>query len=34
MDKSPVRIAIIEDEKIAGLRLQEHLSEAGYPDHR
>jgi two-component system, NtrC family, response regulator AtoC len=31
MDKLPVRIAIIEDEKIAGLRLQEHLAEAGYP---
>lgn len=31
MDKPPVRIAIIEDEKIAGLRLQEHLTESGYP---
>jgi two-component system, NtrC family, response regulator AtoC len=31
MDKPPVRIAIIEDEKIAGLRLQEHLTEYGYP---
>ncbi len=31
MDKPPVRIAIIEDEKISGLRLQEHLSESGQP---
>jgi len=31
MDKPPVRLAIIEDEKISGLRLQEHLAEAGYP---
>jgi two-component system response regulator AtoC len=31
MDKPPVRIAIIEDEKISGLRLQEHLSESGHP---
>jgi two-component system response regulator AtoC len=31
MDKPQVRIAIIEDEKIAGLRLQEHLAEEGYP---
>jgi two-component system response regulator AtoC len=31
MDKPQVRIAIIEDEKISGLRLQEHLSESGYP---
>ena len=31
MDKPPVRLAIIEDEKISGLRLQEHLVESGYP---
>jgi len=31
MNKPPVRLAIIEDEKISGLRLQEHLTEAGYP---
>jgi two-component system response regulator AtoC len=31
MDKPPVRLAIIEDEKISGLRLQEHLAEAGHP---
>jgi len=31
MDKPQVRIAIIEDEKISGMRLQEHLSEAGHP---
>jgi two-component system response regulator AtoC len=31
MDKPPVRIAIIEDEEIAGLRLQEHLAESGHP---
>ena len=31
MDKPPVRIAIIEDEKISGLRLQEHLIESGHP---
>jgi len=31
MSKPPVRLAIIEDEKISGLRLQEHLAEAGYP---
>lgn len=31
MDKPPVRLAIIEDEEISGLRLQEHLAEAGYP---
>jgi len=31
MDKPPVRIAIIEDEEIAGTRLQEHLAESGHP---
>jgi two-component system response regulator AtoC len=31
MDKPSVRLAIIEDEKISGLRLQEHLTESGYP---
>jgi two-component system response regulator AtoC len=31
MGKPSVRLAIIEDEKISGLRLQEHLTEAGYP---
>ncbi|MEJ2661320.1 MAG: response regulator, partial [Desulfobacteraceae bacterium] len=31
MDKPPVRIAIIEDEEIAGLRLPEHLAESGHP---
>jgi two-component system response regulator AtoC len=31
MDKPSVRLAIIEDEKISGLRLQEHLAESGYP---
>jgi two-component system, NtrC family, response regulator AtoC len=31
MDKRPVRLAVIEDEKISGLRLQEHLAEAGHP---
>jgi two-component system response regulator AtoC len=31
MPKPPVRLAIIEDEKISGLRLQEHLAEVGYP---
>ena len=31
MTKPPVRLAIVEDEKISGLRLQEHLAEAGYP---
>ena len=31
MDKPPVRLAIIEDEKISGLRLQEHLAEADLP---
>ena len=31
MDNPRVRLAIIEDEKIAGLRLQEHLAESGYP---
>ncbi len=31
MDKTPVRLAIIEDEKISGLRLQEHLADTGYP---
>ena len=31
MAKPSVRLAIIEDEKVSGLRLQEHLTEAGYP---
>ena len=31
MNKPPVRLAIIEDEEISGLRLQEHLADAGYP---
>jgi two-component system response regulator AtoC len=31
MGKPLVRLAIIEDEKISGLRLQEHLDESGYP---
>ncbi|MEJ2637975.1 MAG: sigma-54 dependent transcriptional regulator [Desulfosarcinaceae bacterium] len=31
MSKSPVRLAIVEDEEISGLRLQEHLADAGYP---
>jgi two-component system response regulator AtoC len=31
MDNPPVRIAIIEDEKISGMRLQEHLIESGSP---
>ena len=31
MGKPSVRLAIIEDEKISGLRLQEHLAESGYP---
>lgn len=31
MDKPAVRLAIIEDEKISGLRLQEHLAEADLP---
>jgi two-component system response regulator AtoC len=31
MNKLAVRLAIIEDEKISGLRLQEHLADAGYP---
>jgi len=31
MAKPSVRLAIIEDEKISGLRLQEHLAESGYP---
>ena len=31
MAKSSLRLAIIEDEKISGMRLQEHLTEAGYP---
>jgi two-component system response regulator AtoC len=30
MAESAVRLAIIEDEKISGLRLQEHLIESGY----
>jgi DNA-binding NtrC family response regulator len=31
MDHPQVRLAIIEDERISGLRLQEHLTQAGYP---
>ncbi|MGA8239382.1 MAG: sigma 54-interacting transcriptional regulator, partial [Desulfobacterales bacterium] len=31
MNNPLVRIAIIDDEKISGLRLQEHLTEMGYP---
>ena len=31
MTKRPVRIAIIDDEKVSGLLLQEHLSDQGYP---
>jgi two-component system, NtrC family, response regulator AtoC len=31
MAKPTVRLAIVEDEKISGLRLQEHLADAGYP---
>jgi DNA-binding NtrC family response regulator len=31
MNKPPVRLAIIEDEEISGLRLQEHLADAGFP---
>jgi two-component system response regulator AtoC len=31
MDKPTVRLAIIEDEKVSGLRLQEHLAESGHP---
>jgi two-component system, NtrC family, response regulator AtoC len=31
MAKPSVRLAIIEDEKISGLRLQENLAELGYP---
>jgi DNA-binding NtrC family response regulator len=31
MGKASLRLAIIEDEKISGLRLQEHLAESGYP---
>jgi two-component system response regulator AtoC len=31
MTSQLIRIAIIDDEKISGLRLQEHLSEMGYP---
>jgi two-component system, NtrC family, response regulator AtoC len=31
MNKSPVRLAIVEDEEISGRRLQEHLADAGYP---
>ncbi|MEJ2037746.1 MAG: sigma-54 dependent transcriptional regulator [Desulfosarcinaceae bacterium] len=30
MVKPPVRLAIIDDEQISGLRLQEHLAEQGY----
>jgi two-component system response regulator AtoC len=31
MNSPVIRIAIIDDEKISGLRLQEHLTEMGYP---
>jgi DNA-binding NtrC family response regulator len=31
MDRVQVRIAVIDDEKISGLRLQEHLAEMGHP---
>ena len=31
MNDPLIRIAIIDDEKISGLRLQEHLTEMGYP---
>lgn len=31
MGKPSVRLAIIEDENISGLRLQEHLADSGYP---
>lgn len=31
MNRQGVRLAVIEDEKISGLRLQEHLAESGYP---
>ena len=31
MNKHAVRIAVIDDEKISALRLQEHLVESGYP---
>jgi two-component system, NtrC family, response regulator AtoC len=31
MDSAFVRIAVIDDEKISGMRLQEHLAELGYP---
>jgi two-component system response regulator AtoC len=31
MNSPLIRIAIIDDEKISGLRLQEHLTEMGYP---
>ncbi len=31
MNNPLIRIAIIEDERIAGMRLQEHLTEMGYP---
>lgn len=31
MPESTVRLAIVEDEQISGLRLQEHLTEQGYP---
>ena len=31
MDSAFVRIAVIDDEKISGMRLQEHLVELGYP---
>ncbi len=31
MNSPLIRVAIIDDEKISGLRLQEHLTEMGYP---
>ena len=31
MDNSCVRVAVVDDEKISGMRLQEHLQEIGYP---
>ena len=31
MNNPLIRVAIIDDEKISGQRLQEHLTEMGYP---
>jgi len=31
MDNACVRVAVVDDEKISGMRLQEHLQEIGYP---